>query len=102
MPQVARPRVEHMLPEQQPDGHEVASQTQAPLTHFCPPPHAALVPQRHTPSDEQLSDFVASHCEHTAPETPQVATDGVLQVVPEQQPFGHETESHVHAPPVQR
>ncbi len=37
-----------------------------------------------------------------APLTPQLPTDGTVQTLPVQQPFGHDVASQVHAPPEQR
>jgi hypothetical protein len=33
---------------------------------------------------------------------PQLPSEGTVQTLPLQQPFGHDVASHVHAPPVQR
>ena len=73
-----------MLPLQQPFGHDVASQTQAPVfvSHFCPVPHVA----------------------HAAPAGPQDPKDSepnasqVPLVPPLQQPFGHVPALHAQIP----
>jgi hypothetical protein len=48
VPHVESPLVSHCPPlVQQPVGHDVESQTQAPETHRCPDAHGALVPHLH-------------------------------------------------------
>jgi hypothetical protein len=48
--------VTHVLPEQQPFGHDVALQTQLPFEHVvCPATHAVPPPQVHTPAVLQPS-----------------------------------------------
>jgi hypothetical protein len=67
---------------QQPEAHEVASQTQRPavVSHSCPKAHAL----------------------HTAPAVPQEASDWDAYASQDpavvQQPFGHEAASHTHCP----
>ena len=101
VPQAAGWFTWHTPPWQQPVGHDVASQTQAPREQRCPAEQAAPGPQWHAPP-AQLSAFVASHDAQAAPPAPQVLALGALQVVPEQQPFGQEVASHTQAPPTQR
>jgi type IV secretory pathway VirB10-like protein len=72
---------------QQPLGHEVASQTHCPPTHLCPSAHAAPLPHWQPPAT-QVSAFIASQALHGPPLAPQLATEGVAQVVPLQQPLG--------------
>ncbi len=74
-PHSASDRVSHVLPLQQPPGHEVASHTSLPHApaslpgshaHLpeaqrCPAPHAELEPQVHAPDAPQPSLVVASH-----------------------------------------
>ena len=45
-----------------------------------------------------VSAFDGSQVTHAAPPVPQVAGDGLMQLLPEQQPFGHEDELHTHCP----
>jgi len=89
------------VPSQQPFGHEVGSQTQAPATQRRPAPHAGPLPQAQLPDGEQRSAVSASQPTHAAPPTPQVSSEGVLQVAPEQQPFGHEVRQPLQLPFVQ-
>jgi hypothetical protein len=70
-----------VLPLQQPAGHELASQTHWPLVllHSCP----------------------AAHAPHDAPPTPHAALVSEpygTQVLPLQQPLGHEVASQMHWP----
>ena len=76
-------------------------QMQAPATHASPAPQGAFVPHLQLPPP-QLSLVSASHVPHAPPLVPQLALLGVLQVLPAQQPVGHEVASHTHAPPTQR
>ncbi len=74
--------------EQHPFGQLLA--LQAPPEH-TPPMHVlaqgGYVPQRHTPSLEQLSALLALQERHIDPAAPHDAKDGVLHV-PMQQPLG--------------
>jgi hypothetical protein len=56
------------------------------------------VPQTHAPAAEQPSADSGVHAEHAAPGAPHAVTDGVVQVLPLQQPSGHEVTSHTHEP----
>ena len=96
-PQVLRVRRLQVAPAQQPDEHDVASQTHNPLTQRWPPAHAALGPQRHAPP-AQVSLRVRSHEAHAPPVGPQLDSDIALHVPPAQQPPGHEVASHAQAP----
>lgn len=100
-PQVAKDRVSHALPVQQPPGHEFASQMQVPEEQLWPGPQAAPVPQRHSPL-AQWSALLSSQAVHTAPVAPQLASDGASQLFPRQQPVVHELASHTQAPFSQR
>lgn len=75
----------HWFPLQQPVGHEVPSQRQAPLTQCSPLPHAPPMPQRQPPS-EQLSAEAGSHAEQSAPPAPQFAAPGAWHAPLRQQP----------------
>jgi hypothetical protein len=71
----------HVLPAQQPVGHDAASHTQTPVVvlHSWPAPHAA----------------------QAAPARPHEALDSDAkgtQVLPLQQPLGHDVASHTHWP----
>lgn len=79
-----------VLPAQQPRGHDVASQTQAPATQRWPSPHAGPEPQAQTPAPEHPSAFAGLHARHAAPLAPQVAAVFVVHTPLAQQPFGHE------------
>lgn len=85
------------LPLQHPVGHEVASHTHwFPLQRW-PAPQVAPLPQPHTPLGSQRSAFCASQVTQAPPSTPHEVELGVgLQVVPMQQPVGHDDESHTH------
>ena len=95
----------HVAPSQQPSGHDVTSQMQAPAEQCCPGPHGGVLPQRHSPA-LQLSDMSATpaalHPKQLAPGRPQFAAESVSQVEPLQQPLGHEVASHTQRPPAQR
>lgn len=87
-------------PEQQPVEHEVPSQMQAPALHRWPVPHAAPTPQPQTPLT-QLS-LCESQGAHIAPLAPHALALRVVQVVPEQQPDGHDVASQTQLPIEQR
>jgi hypothetical protein len=73
---------------QQPRGHEVLSQMQAPPTQRCPAAHSALPePQRQLPAS-QRSERLVSQAEHTPPPVPHCACEGATHVEPLQQPEG--------------
>lgn len=75
---------------QHPLGHVVALHAppvQAPPTQLAPP-HGGFMPQRQTPSLEQLSARVGLHVTHALEPVPHWVNDGVLHP-PEQQPLGH-------------
>ncbi len=76
------------MPSQQPDGHDVALQTHLPAEQRWPTAHAAPVPHEQVPPAAQPSARVASQPTQTAPPLPHVASDGALQVAPEQHPDG--------------
>jgi hypothetical protein len=90
------------LPEQQPDGHDVASHTQLPLTHRWPaaqtdPP----VPQLQAPATHRSA--LAPQAEQAPPPPPHWLLDvAVTHVEPLQHPVGHDDESQTHAPDTQR
>lgn len=91
----------HVVPLQQPP-HDVPSHTHAPPTQCWPAPHASPLPQRHAPP-LQVSARTGSHAAHDAPAVPHALVVGTaLQLVPAQQPVGHEVASHTQRPPAQR
>lgn len=58
-----------------------------------------MLPHAHAPDAEQLSAVAALHAVHDLPPTPHAENeDGLLHVVPEQHPVGHEVESHTQLP----
>jgi hypothetical protein len=73
VPHVANAAGVHVLPLQQPLGHEVELQTHAPFTQTCPETHGADVPQLHLPAAEQLSALAEAHATQAAPLMPQFA-----------------------------
>jgi len=100
-PQLAVDEALQVLPLQHPLGQEVASQTQAPPRHRWPAPQGEAAPHLQAPF-AQVSALVASQEEQAPPPIPQVAREGALQVVPAQQPAGHDVASHTQAPALQR
>ena len=100
-PQRASVAETQVVPSQQPFGQEVGSQTHAPATQRRPAPHAGPLPQAQLPVDEQRSAASASQPTHATPPTPQVSTEGALQVAPEQHPFGQEVRHPLQLPFVQ-
>jgi hypothetical protein len=100
-------RVSHAPPEQQPFGHETASQTQAPtpdvLRQRWPDGHgASALPHTQTPLAVQVSLTVGSQTTHVPPAMPQLVVDAAAHWPPMQQPVGHEVASQMHWPEAQR
>ncbi len=91
----------HTPAEQHPLGHDVPSQTQVLPTQRCPGAHVAPVPHRQSPVAEQLSAR-ASQAMQLEPALPQAETERLEQVVPLQQPLGHEVPSQMQRPLSQR
>jgi hypothetical protein len=75
VPHIATEDVWQALPWQQPDGHDEASQTQAPPMQCCPFWQAGPPPQRQAPITAQVSALVASQIIHAAAPVPQVLSD---------------------------
>ncbi len=101
VPHAVADGVVHVLPEQQPVGHDAASQTHWPPEHSCPAPHAAAPPQVQPPLAEQPS-ALDPQLVHVAPAVPQAVADGVVHVLPAQQPLGQLVALHpLHAPLLQ-
>ncbi len=88
----------HVVPEQQPFGHDVWLQTQLPLTQICCGPHAAPPPQVHAPPVLHPSP-ACPQVVHVPPAVPQAAGVCVSQTLPLQQPFGHDASLHTHCDP---
>jgi len=61
IPQLATARARQTLPAQQPDPHDVASQTHFPPRHRWPAPQAALAPQAQPPAALHESATVELH-----------------------------------------
>jgi hypothetical protein len=97
--QVMSDRGVHIVPLQQPLGHEVASQTHELSAQCSPALQGALPPQRQTPLAEQLSAALASQATHVDPPAPHVATELCLQAVPSQHPE-QDVASHTQRPPM--
>ena len=92
-----------VLPAQHPLPHEVRSHTHTAPTQRWPAPHGAPAPHWQAPVAEQRSALPAAHAPQVAPPIPQASiVVGILQVLPAQQPLGHEKASHTQAPATQR
>lgn len=90
----------HVVPLQQPFGHETSVHWHMPPTHCCPAAHGVLEPHWHCP-EPQLSER-RSQAVHRLPVRPHAATLVlVTQVLPWQQPL-HDAASQTHVPPEQR
>jgi hypothetical protein len=79
-------------------GHDAALHTHLPPEQTWPLPHAVPPPQEQAPVAEQPS-AVVPQLVHMAPAVPHAVADGVVHVVPEQQPLEHEVALHTHTPP---
>jgi hypothetical protein len=99
-PQLEKLDVLQRLFEQHPDGQDVPSQAQTPLTQRCPVTHGALLPQWQVPP-EQVSASVELHAMQVPPLAPQADSDGVVQTLPVQQPLGQDVALHPQEPPEQ-
>ena len=75
VPQVATDGRLQTPPMQQPFGHEVESQMQAPFMQCWPAWQGAPPPQRQAPVTEQVSALSASQLEQAAPPAPQVVSE---------------------------
>src|SRR5207237_866212 len=88
---------------QQPFGHDASLQVHVPPSHTVPAPQGGLVPHMHVPvAASQVSALVAGQATQATPRMPHVLADRAWHPLAEQQPFGHETESHTQLPPTQR
>lgn len=79
----------HIPFRQHPFGHEAARQTHCPSMQRVPSPHIGPVPHAHWPVGEHRSARRVSHPAHVPLPVPQVLTDGMLHILPEQQPSLH-------------
>lgn len=100
-PQVASDLTLHVVPEQQPPGHETASQLQIPARQRWPAAHGAFVPHRHAPA-EQRSAVVTSHAAHAPPLTPHAAVTPIRQTPASQHPPLQDVASQTQLPPEHR
>jgi hypothetical protein len=91
----------HVVPAQQPPGHETASQMQAPPKQRLPAPHAAPAPHWQVPAAEQPSPVVGSQVTQLLPAVPQLAALAVTHAPFAQQPVGHDCALHTQAPATQ-
>ncbi len=101
VPQADADGVVHVVPWQQPLGHDVPLHTHAPPEQRWPAPHAGPGPHWQAPLTQE-SAIVALQATQAEPPVPQADTEGVVHIVPWQQPFGHDVPSHAHVPPKQR
>jgi hypothetical protein len=83
-----------VFPLQHPFGHEVALQTHPAFVHCWPAAHCAAPLHVHAPAVHPLA-IVVLQAVHAPPPVPQFVTDGVWQVVPEQQPDAQLLALHV-------
>jgi hypothetical protein len=71
----------HVLPRQQPVGHDAASHMHLPPEQTWPVPHTAPPPQVQAPLVEQVSPVVPQFV-HMAPAVPHAVAEGVVHVLP--------------------
>ena len=83
-----------LLPSQQPFGQEFALQTQTPFRQYWPLTQTGPLPQPQLPLTQTLA--FGPQVVQLPPLAPQVFTDGVMQVLPAQQPVAHEVASQTH------
>jgi hypothetical protein len=98
-PQLATDRPTQVPLAQQPLGQEIALQTQTPPTQAVPLPQAAPVPHTQVPVKGSQPLLVTGlQATQLRPPTPQVATAGVWQTPPAQQPPGHDSALQAQTP----
>jgi hypothetical protein len=100
VPHSANEFTSHVFPLQHPVGHDVALHTHWPPMHAWPVAHWAPVPQVHAPL-VHASERLGSQVVHALPPVPQEVCEAVVQVVPLQQPVGHDVPSQPHEPATQ-
>jgi hypothetical protein len=66
----------HVAPEQHAEGHDVASQTQAPAEHLWPGPHGGPTPHSQAPAEVHVS-ATAAQLMHVEPLEPHDASERV-------------------------
>jgi hypothetical protein len=86
----AESAVQAPLCEQHPLGQDVASQVQTPSAQCRPAAHGAFVPHRQVPLASHVSAEIALQLTQVAPAAPHATSERVSQVLPLQQPPGHE------------
>jgi hypothetical protein len=101
VPQLVGESGMHVVPEQQPLGHDIGSQTQCPPMQRWPAVHAA--PPPHVQAPPVHASAPVPHATHEAPTLPHaMRVAGETQVEPEQQPPGHVLDVQLaHTPPLQ-
>lgn len=87
-----------LVPEQQPPGHDVPLQTQAPWTQACPASQAGPEPHAHVPLLAQLS-AVAPQVLQEPPAVPQLVSVCASHTPLRQQPSGQDVALQTHVPP---
>jgi len=98
VPHAVIPGVVQFCPEQQPFGHDVASQMQLPPEQRCPEPQARPPLQVQRPSAPHPSPL-EPHVLHEPPAVPHVPASCCWHWLFWQQPLGHDAALHVQAPP---
>jgi hypothetical protein len=91
--------VTHVVPLQQPLGHEVALHTQAPPEQTCPAPHSGPLPHMQTPLDEHVLATEPQATQALPPMPHNETRGGDTHVAPEQHPVGQDAASHTQVPP---
>lgn len=87
----------HVVPAQQPPGHDVPSHTHAPPTQRCPAPQLGPAPHAQLPLPVHAL-AVAPQVVHAPPAVPHEVTVWASQTPLRQHPPGHEPASQTHAP----
>lgn len=102
MPQNLKPDDSHVVPEQQPFGHEAGVHWQLPIEQTCPCTHSAFPPQLQAPA-VQPSASVGSHVAQPIPFVPHAPAVGTVQVAPAQQPVAQLLGEHpLQTPPAEQ
>lgn len=73
-----------------------ASTGHPPAVH---PAHGGLLPHWHAPPVVQVSAVAGSHTAQVPPSTPQPPTEGIVHVLPLQQPLGQDVASQTQVWP---
>jgi hypothetical protein len=90
-----------VAPAQQPDGQDDASQMQVPAAHRWPAAHKPPpLPHRQTPLSQRSA--LVPHATQAEPLVPHCEVVGEMQVLPLQQPDGHEAALQTQTPPTHR